>query len=221
MTILNFGNQEFKLLSSGALFWAEESILVVSDLHLEKSSHFAQKQQFIPPYDTHANLKKLEEVCKSIHPKTIMFLGDVFHDSEGLDRMLERDKIIFDKIIDMYDILWIDGNHDGGISPLGLMAFPHLKLSGITFTHEAREGFDEPEISGHFHPCASAKHRGVKIRKPCFIGNAKKLIMPAFGILTGGLDCGHDAIKKIMPDHEYIYMLGYNKVHNIKEFQGA
>ncbi|HEY3795514.1 MAG TPA: phosphoesterase, partial [Bradyrhizobium sp.] len=34
---------------SGALFWEEQSLLVVSDLHLEKGSSFAARGVLLPP----------------------------------------------------------------------------------------------------------------------------------------------------------------------------
>ena len=36
---------------SGALFWPEQGMLVVSDLHLEKGSAFAARGVLLPPYE--------------------------------------------------------------------------------------------------------------------------------------------------------------------------
>ena len=44
---------------SGALFWEQQSLLVVSDLHLEKGSSFAARGVLLPPYDTAATLSRL------------------------------------------------------------------------------------------------------------------------------------------------------------------
>ena len=37
---------------AGALYWPEEGLLVVADLHLEKGSSFARRGTLLPPYDT-------------------------------------------------------------------------------------------------------------------------------------------------------------------------
>jgi metallophosphoesterase superfamily enzyme len=51
---------------SGALFWEEQSLLVVSDLHLEKGSSFASRGVLLPPYDTAATLLRLAAVIATI-----------------------------------------------------------------------------------------------------------------------------------------------------------
>ena len=65
---------------SGALFWEEESLLVVSDLHLEKGSSFAARGMLLPPYDTVATLGRLAAVIARHDPRMVIALGDSFHD---------------------------------------------------------------------------------------------------------------------------------------------
>ena len=76
----------------------------------------------------------------------------------------------------------------------GGKAFDELTLSGITLRHEALGGDPNPEISGHFHPKFRQVLRGRMVKRRCFVKTPRKMIMPAFGALTGGLDVQDAAI---------------------------
>ena len=67
---------------SGALFWQEQRLLVVSDLHLEKGSSFATRGVLLPPYDTVATLSRLAAVIARHDPRMVIALGDSFHDRD-------------------------------------------------------------------------------------------------------------------------------------------
>ena len=71
---------------SGALFWAEQNLLVVSDLHLEKGSSFAARGVLLPPYDTVATLSRLAAVIARHDPRRVIALGDSFHDRDAHER---------------------------------------------------------------------------------------------------------------------------------------
>lgn len=211
---INFANQEFQPQPCGGLYWPSKNILIVSDLHFEKSSHFAMKGQFLPPYDSLATLQKLNNLCEKLNPQHLIFLGDVFHDRYGYDRLNEQAKNIFDLILSRQKMIWIDGNHDKGFAPDNIQTLDEIAIAGISFTHIATNT-DFPEISGHYHPCTSLKHKGHKIRRPCFIYNHKKMIMPAFGALTGDLDCSFTDIQNLIPNPSYV-LTGGDKVLIIK-----
>src|SRR6266567_5182598 len=72
---------------SGALFWEEQRLLVVSDLHLEKGSSFATRGVLLPPYDTIATLSRLAAVISRHNPRTVIALGDSFHDRTAHGRL--------------------------------------------------------------------------------------------------------------------------------------
>jgi DNA ligase-associated metallophosphoesterase len=207
-TLIEFAGTHFVPQPCGAMFWRNESMLIVSDLHFEKSSHFAMKGVFLPPYDSFETLTKLLETCRFLHPKTILFLGDVFHDSNGLQRLNHDTQSLFTHIYENYNILWIDGNHDRGSSPVGIPVYESYSLQNINFRHIAKQEDNEYEISGHYHPCISFYHKGHKVRRPCFIFNKHKLMMPAYGSLTGGLDCRVDPIKNIIQNPKIIALNG-------------
>src|SRR3954447_14638827 len=77
---------------SGALFWEDQSLLVVSDLHLEKGSSFAARGVLLPPYDTVATLGRLGVVIARHDPRVVIALGDSFHDRDAHDRLSAPDR---------------------------------------------------------------------------------------------------------------------------------
>ena len=198
-TLINFAGHEFEPYPCGALYWPAEGVLIVSDLHFEKSSHFAAKGCFLPPYDTNFTLEKMHQICKILSPKTILFLGDIFHDANGLNRLTGETKAIFESLLNNHSIIWIDGNHDKGNAPKGITVHSTYHRNGVTFNHIAQKDATH-EISGHYHPCVNFRHKGHKVRKPCFMHDDNKIIMPAYGSLTGGLDYQSAYLQKIMPD---------------------
>jgi len=210
--IIPFGPHNFLLHHSGALYWPEKSMLIVSDLHLEKGSHFARRGFFLPPYDSLETLIKLNRTIDSFSPEKILLLGDCFHDVHGPLRLQKKERDLFASLLH-YSPLWIRGNHDGGYVPEGFGAHDVLSIGGITFRHEASSD-TEYEISGHFHPKVDIVHKGANISRRCFIENGKKMILPAFGAYTGGLSVKDQAISGIMGESTRTYILGETKIYN-------
>ena len=164
----------------------------MSDLHLEKASAFALNGQMLPPYDSISTLEDISSLCRKYRPSKIISLGDNFHDDDGEDRLAESAAALLVDLACETEWIWITGNHDRAVSGIwGGKAFDELKLSGITLRHEAQRGDPDPEISGHFHPKFRQVLRGRMVARRCFVKSARKMIMPAFGTLTGGLDV-HD-----------------------------
>ena len=67
-------------------------------------------------------------------------------------------------------------------------------VEGLVLRHEAERGESRPELSGHFHPKLRVRVRGRQVSRRCFVTTPTKLILPAFGALTGGLDAAHPEI---------------------------
>src|SRR2546423_1088776 len=78
----------------GALYWPEQSILVVADLHLEKGSSFARRGQLLPPYDTTETLARLARLVARHAPRVVVALGDNFHDDGGPARLSDADRVM-------------------------------------------------------------------------------------------------------------------------------
>lgn len=192
-----FGGQTFEIAGEAALYWRAQDALLVSDLHLEKASAFALYGQMLPPYDSVATLQDIAALCSAYRPAKIISLGDNFHDDDGEHRLAEDAAALLGDLARATEWIWITGNHDRAVSGIwGGEALDELTLSGITLRHEAKAGDPNPEISGHFHPKFRQILRGRMVKRRCFVKTPRKMIMPAFGALTGGLDVQDAAILK-------------------------
>lgn len=190
-----FGGQTFELAGEAALFWPEQSTLLVSDLHLEKGSAFASGGQMLPPYDSLSTLHEVAALVAQYRPDRIVSLGDNFHDDAGEVRLPPDAAALLQRLVGQTDWVWITGNHDRNLEARwGGQSVEELMLVGIILRHEALRGEAAPEISGHFHPKYRQQLRGRMVSRRCFVRGPRKLIMPAFGAFTGGLDAQDVAI---------------------------
>ena len=201
MVPFSFGDHNFVASPDGMLFWPAQNALLVADLHLEKSSWFARLGQLLPPYDSLATLTALAAEVERTGATNLYCLGDSFHDRFGCDRLTERARTLLTGLTERLDWVWITGNHDAGfIDHSGGRLVDEAVVSGIVLRHEAEVGDPRPEISGHFHPKLRLTLKGHRVSRRCYVASAAKLILPAFGSLTGGLDAHHPAIlRKVGP----------------------
>jgi uncharacterized protein len=195
---------------SGALYWPAEKALIVADLHLEKGSHFAKRGQMLPPYDTRETLQKLATVIDRYHPETVVALGDSLHDSCAAERISSDDFETLQILQKHCDWIWITGNHDPEISKqLGGHVETEITVEGITLRHEPKCASVTHEVSGHLHPAARLSMYGYTIRRPCFVGNGTRLVLPAFGAYTGGLNVLDKAFEPVLGVSKLlVWMLG-------------
>ncbi len=191
-------------LPQGALFWPSRGALLVADLHLEKASWFARWGQMLPPYDSIATLADLTALAASTSAREIWCLGDSFHDRHGCDRLPTRARELLTALTSSIRWTWITGNHDPGFADhCGGTIVDEAEVDGLILRHEADAADPRPELSGHFHPKLRITHRGRKVSRRCFVATPRKLILPAFGALTGGLDAHHpEIVRAVGPDAE-------------------
>jgi uncharacterized protein len=182
----------------GALWWPEESALVVADLHLEKASSLARRGALLPPYDTAATLGSLAKLVMAYDPRLVLALGDSFHDQDGASRLDSTARRVLQKLMAGRDWIWLAGNHDPE-PPVGLggECLRSLELGPFLFRHEPALGPVSGEIAGHLHPVARIRVRGRSIRRRCFATDGKRLILPAFGALAGGLNVLDQAFRTL------------------------
>lgn len=218
MVPLSFAGQEWCLVDQGdsarALFWPRENALLVSDLHFEKASFFARTGQMLPPYDSRETLERVADAIRLTGATRLFALGDNFHDADGPDRLEPHARGMLDALCRAVDWVWITGNHDektaDGLprlselhSPSGGTTVDELETAGVILRHQPHPDETRPELSGHFHPKLRIKVRGQRISRPCLVrsqGLAQRMILPAFGTLTGGLDASAPQIlSAVMP----------------------
>ena len=202
MVPFSFAGETFEATASGAIFWRARQALLVADLHLEKASWFAKAGQFLPPYDSHATLTALEQEVERSGATRLYCLGDSFHDRFGCDRLPADARALLTGLTARLYWTWIIGNHDPGFADhCGGTIADEVEIGGIILRHEAIPGEARPEVSGHFHPKLRLHVKGRNVSRRCFVVSPAKIIMPAFGALTGGLDAHHPEILRSVGRH--------------------
>jgi DNA ligase-associated metallophosphoesterase len=197
MVPFSFAGETFQATIDGALFWPRENALLVADLHLEKASWFARLGQFLPPYDSHATLTALAREVERTGASRLFCLGDSFHDQFGCDRLAGNARELLIELTSRLDWTWIVGNHDPGFADhCGGRIQDEVELAGIVLRHEAQRSDPRPEMSGHYHPKLRVHLKGRQVSRRCFVVSPTKIILPAFGSLTGGLDAHHPEILR-------------------------
>lgn len=197
MVPLSFAGHEFMALPEGALYWPARRALLVADLHFEKASWFAARGQMLPPYDSIATLTELEALVLRTDARELWCLGDSFHDSRGCERLPDRARALLTGLTGRLDWHWITGNHDSKfVDHCGGTILDEAEVDGLLLRHEADPRELRPELSGHFHPKLRVSVRGRHVSRRCFVATGAKLILPAFGALTGGLDAHHPEIVR-------------------------
>ncbi len=200
---------------SGALYWDEERLLIVSDLHLEKGSSFARRGILLPPFDTAATLAKLAAVVAHYDPRRVITLGDSFHDRDAHERLNASDRDAIKALQAGRDWIWIEGNHDP-LPPASLdgSVATEIAIGALTFRHEPTGA--EGEIAGHLHPKARVATRGRGIDRRCFAGDGARIVMPSLGAYTGGLSIRDRAFAKIFASDDFTaHVIGDAAMHVI------
>jgi DNA ligase-associated metallophosphoesterase len=211
MVPLSFAGEEFWLTTGRALYWPREAALLVADLHLEKASFFARHGQLLPPYDSRETLERVALAIRETGARRVYTLGDNFHDAAGVERLEPHAAGMLAALTRAVDWVWITGNHDidkrtgkPSEAAAGGTLAEELEIAGVLLRHRALAGETRPELSGHYHPRLHLTVHHKRIRRPCAVvsrgvGNhGGRMILPAFGALTGGMDAADPAILKAL-----------------------
>lgn len=195
---LSLAGAALKAMSTGALWWPEQALLCISDLHLGKSERIARRGGTqLPPYETQDTLTRLAADLDQTGARTVVCLGDSFDDGAAADALPEAEKRWITQMQAGRRWIWIEGNHDPGPLDLGGSHMAELALAPLTFRHIAQPGA-LGEVSGHYHPKASVSLRGRTISRAAFIYDSERLILPAYGTYTGGLDTRSDVFAPLL-----------------------
>ncbi len=211
---VHIAGERLMLDPAGVMHWPARRMLVVADLHFEKGSAFAARGRLVPPYDTRETLSRLTPLLRRYGPHRIVFLGDSFHDAEGSARLSEHDRAALIAALDGIEITWVAGNHDP-TPPAGLpgQAVEELRDGPLTFRHiPAPRAVGE--VAGHLHPRAVAPTRAGGVARPCFVSDGRRVLMPAFGAYTGGLDTTDPAIATLFPRGGRAFLIGSERLYS-------
>jgi uncharacterized protein len=217
LTVALVNGAELHLDHHGAAWWPAERMLVVADMHLEKGSAFARRGRFLPPYDSAATLARLARLVARHRPRRLVALGDSFHDRRAGERMDGGTMGALQALAAGLDVVWIAGNHDPEI-PAGLRGerLGEYREGPLVFRHEPRSGAQAGEIAGHLHPAAKVVSARGGVRRPAFVTDGMRLVMPAFGAYAGGLNCREPAIERLFrPEALVAHVLGEARVYAV------
>ena len=203
MVPFSFAGEEMRIVAGRAIWWPREQALLVADLHLEKASFFARFGQMLPPYDSRETLERVALAIRETGARRVICLGDNFHDAGGADRLEPHAAGMLAALARVTDWVWVTGNHDLDRDGRGAgrregTTLEELELGGFVLRHEARAGEVRPELSGHFHPRLTLSVRGRRVARPCAVISERRMILPAFGALTGGMKADDPAILAAM-----------------------
>jgi hypothetical protein len=202
--------------AAGALYWPEQGLLAVADLHFEKGSSFAERGVLLPPYDTAATLARLSQLIARYQPRVVVALGDSFHDRRAAARLADTDRAVLRAAQRGRDWIWIAGNHDPDPPDrVGGRFVEYLAVGRLTFRHLPGAGA-EGEVAGHLHPVARVAGRGRAVSRRCFAGNGRRLVMPAFGAYAGGLNVRDAAFADVFETLTFTaHLLGQARVYSV------
>lgn len=210
---------------SGALWSAAHRTLVAGDLHLEKGSAFASRGQLLPPYDSRATLAKLEAEIQALNPDIVVLLGDSFHDTRAIRRLPDGDRQQIERLAMGRTWIWLEGNHDllalaqdaQSLNRLPGETVETMSLGALRLTHEPAQAGQAAssfgEVAGHLHPAVRISAFGRSVRRPCFVTDGHRILLPAFGAYTGGLNVRDPAIASLFENEPLCCALGEDKVH--------
>ncbi|WP_374470976.1 ligase-associated DNA damage response endonuclease PdeM [Phenylobacterium sp.] len=210
------GRAEVMLRPSGAMWIEAARTLVVADLHLEKGSSYAARGQMLPPYDTRETLDRLEAEVVALSPAAVILLGDTFHDRRSEDRLAADDAQRLRALSLGRRLIWVVGNHDAdGPQRLPGETADELELHGLILRHEPQGGLQPGEVAGHLHPAAKVRATRGTVRRRCFVTDAERAILPAFGAYAGGLNVRDKAFSGLFARPPLAGALGRGRVHAV------
>lgn len=216
LTPLILNGADLRLDPMGALWWPDESVLVVADLHLEKGSAFARRGQMLPPYDTTDTVSRLETLVRRWDPRVVVALGDSLHDSGACARL---DPAILDRLRGIQvgrAFIWIAGNHDPEPNPdLGGEWHQVWRAGPLVFRHAPSSTLEHGEVAGHLHPVARLVVRGRGVRRRCFVTDGMRMILPALGAYAGGLNVRDRAFQAVFGAAFEAHLLGADRTYRI------
>ena len=211
---LHVAGERLMLDPAGAVFWPAQRLLAVADLHFEKGSSAARHGSLLPPWDTRITLDRLAALLRRYSPRTVVALGDSFHDRHASLRLHPHDADRLRTITAQAAFVWVLGNHDP-LPPDGLggVAASEWRVGPLVFRHQASATARHAlELCGHHHPKALVAVRGATVTRPCFVADPRRLMLPSLGAYTGGLDVRHPAIAGLFPRGGRLFLLGRDRL---------
>lgn len=212
---ITLASMALDLLPEGAVWVPDARMLILADLHLGKAAHFAARGQMLPPHESSETLHRLTRLVDQHRPETLILLGDSFHSKRGAAAMDEGVIAALNHLTTRTRLLLITGNHDAEL-PIGIagQSAAAFVLGGIILRHEpCADG--QVEMIGHLHPSARLKTAAGMVRRRCYVLTPHRLILPAFGSLTGSRNVSSSEFAPWLDKGGTAYLLAGGDVHGV------
>lgn len=193
--------------NSGALYWPKHNTLLVADLHLARRADAPGAGQ---PSGARRTLIKLAEVIDRYDPTRVIAMEDGPDERAAAAGMAAEDLEVLRLLQEDRDWIWLAGRADADLAlQLGGRTLGQLQLSGLALRHRPSPGWATHEICAHMRPAARVCMYGYSLRRACFVGNGRRLVMPAFAASSGGLNVLDDAFRRLFGNGGMaVWMLG-------------
>lgn len=191
-TTVHWAKETLHLLPAPALWWPAAKALFIADLHLGKAASYRALGQPVPSGSTQENLARLTHLMAQQQAKHIVFLGDFLHAASSRTPDLLQAVTAWRADHTSVAMTLVRGNHDSraGDPPaeacIEVVDEPWL-LGPFACCHHPQTHPTHFVLAGHDHPVVPLTGPGRdRLRLPCFVSDAQRATLPAFGAFTGG-----------------------------------
>lgn len=187
-------DEQLALLPERALYWPARRLLVVADTHFGKGSIFARHGIAVPGGPDSLDQQRISQLLQHTGAARLLILGDFLHGELQHDSPAARQLEGWLAALHPVTVELVTGNHDrtaarGWQAPMSWQG-DQLAEGPFCFTHDAsqvRGTGGRFRIGGHVHPVvAIGGLRKRRVRVPVFWERTDSLVLPSFGLFTGG-----------------------------------
>jgi DNA ligase-associated metallophosphoesterase len=196
-------HETFTILPEAALYWPRQRLIAISDVHIGKAGSMQKIGVPIPSVSHNEDFYKIRRLIETYHPEQILILGDLVHHPSSWGAQLFTDFRNFFSLFEKTGFTLIAGNHERGsekyLNELPIrISYQDVVIDNFCFSHGHHENDSSLyRIEGHIHPLVELRQGPTKLRLKCFVQSPERLVLPAFGALTGGYAMEFTAHDKI------------------------
>lgn len=181
----------FIALPERALYWPEQKMVMIADLHIGKADIFRASGIAVPQSVQAHDLSRLGALLCRLRPRTLVILGDFLHGA-ALGKESREEWQALRRSHPATRFVLTRGNHDRNLQEATLLLdeiSASLLNGNVLLSHvpSQRSGSHGLNIHGHIHPIYRA--RGWNRGLPAMVLNGSHLVLPAFSAFTGGVQC--------------------------------
>lgn len=213
-------NNDLIINKNYSLFFINEKILVLSDLHIGFEEVMAQKGLLLPKIQTSEIMNLLNTVIDKYNPEQVLIDGDFKHEfSKNVEQEWRDIKKIIEFILSRTKLTIIRGNHDNFLKNIlakyDVPFVDSMKINNYLLVHGDKK-IDRKNsflILGHEHPSIKIRDSiGAIVTIPAFLyaPEDKMLVLPSPSIYSSGSDIlSSNTISPMLRDIQFSKFLVY------------